>query len=193
MNKSIVYMAAGNSRRFGSNKLLHIYDGKPLYRHGLDMLISFCSHRTDCSLIVVSQYQEILRYSELKDVWTVYSHDSKKGVSFTIRAAIESLEMISEEDFIVFVVADQPYLSEKTMEKILEQVDRGVETVSAAYHEKPGNPTMFSAKLIPELLGLKGDEGGRKVIKNHKCIYVEVEEEKELYDIDVKMQEEGFL
>lgn len=186
MNKYIVYMAAGNSRRFGANKLLYVYDGKPLYRHGLDMLISFCSHRTDCSLIVVSQYQEILRQAALCGISSVYSVDSKQGMSYTIKAALHEIGNIPEEDFIVFVVADQPYLSEKTMEKILEQADRGVETVSAAYHEKPGNPTMFSAKLIPELLGLKGDEGGRKVIKNHKCIYVEVEKEKELYDIDVK-------
>lgn len=186
MNKYIVYMAAGNSRRFGSNKLLHIYDGKPLYRHGLDMLIDFCNHRTDCSLTVVSQYDEILEYSKLKDVLYVFSRDSKKGVSFTIQTALQSLGTVSEEDFIVFVVADQPYLSGKTMGKILEQAYSGVEAVSAAYHGKPGNPTMFSAKLIPELLELKGDEGGRKVINNHKCIYVEVEKEKELYDIDVK-------
>ena len=35
----IIYMAAGNSRRFGSNKLLYELDGKPMYRHLLDHLI----------------------------------------------------------------------------------------------------------------------------------------------------------
>ena len=92
-------MAAGNSRRFGSNKLLHVYDGKPLYRHGLDMLISFCSHRTDCSLIVVSQYQEILRQAELCGISSVYSVDSKQGMSYTIKAALHALGNIPEEDF----------------------------------------------------------------------------------------------
>ena len=32
----IIYMAAGNSRRFGSNKLFYELDGKPMYRHLLD-------------------------------------------------------------------------------------------------------------------------------------------------------------
>ena len=34
----IIYMAAGNSRRFGSNKLFYELDGKPMYRHLLDRL-----------------------------------------------------------------------------------------------------------------------------------------------------------
>ena len=32
----IIYMAAGNSRRFGSNKLFYELDRKPMYRHLLD-------------------------------------------------------------------------------------------------------------------------------------------------------------
>lgn len=35
----IIYMAAGNSRRFGSNKLFYELYGKPMYRHLLDHLI----------------------------------------------------------------------------------------------------------------------------------------------------------
>lgn len=35
----IIYMAAGNSHRFGSNKLFYELDGKPMYRHLLDHLI----------------------------------------------------------------------------------------------------------------------------------------------------------
>lgn len=35
----IIYMAAGNSRRFGSNKLFYELDGKPMYRHLLGRLI----------------------------------------------------------------------------------------------------------------------------------------------------------
>ena len=35
----IIYMGAGNSRRFASNKLFYELDGKPMYRHLLDHLI----------------------------------------------------------------------------------------------------------------------------------------------------------
>lgn len=87
MNKHIIYLAAGNSRRFGSNKLLHITQGKPLYRHGLDMLMEFCRKHTDCTLLVVSQYEEILHQAEKCGIRAVYSPLSVKGMSYTIRAA----------------------------------------------------------------------------------------------------------
>lgn len=185
MNKYIIYLAAGNSRRFGTNKLLYNYKGKPLYRYGFDMLSDFCVRRPDCSMTVISQYQEILEQAKLRNIPAVYSPDSCKGMSYTIRTAINALGKIREDDFIIFVVADQPYLTGNTLERLLSCARPGVETVSAAYGENPGNPTMFSARLIPELLALQGDEGGRKVIRCHSCVYVKVEDEQELYDIDV--------
>ena len=59
------------------------------------------------------------------------------------------------------------------------------ETLSLCCHGIPGNPCMFHKSLIPELLQLTGDQGGRKVLKQHTCRYVEIEDEKELMDIDV--------
>ena len=34
----MIYLAAGLSSRYGSNKLLKTVDGKPMYRHLLDIL-----------------------------------------------------------------------------------------------------------------------------------------------------------
>ncbi|MBR5444492.1 MAG: NTP transferase domain-containing protein, partial [Clostridia bacterium] len=34
----ILYLAAGQSRRYGSNKLLDDWNGKPLYRWGLETI-----------------------------------------------------------------------------------------------------------------------------------------------------------
>ncbi|MGN0423328.1 MAG: NTP transferase domain-containing protein [Lachnospiraceae bacterium] len=191
MNKHIIYLAAGNSRRFGSNKLLHIFHGKPLYRYGLDMVWQFCKKRQDCSLLVITQYPEILQYARQTGISAAESPDSQKGMSYTVKRALQVLGDIAEDDFVIFVVADQPYLTEKTLERLADQAAPGIETVSAAYNSVPGNPTMFSARLVPELLELQGDEGGRKVIRRHSCIYVEAEDEKELYDIDEKGQSDS--
>lgn len=187
MNKHIIYLAAGNSRRFGSNKLLYIYEGKPLFRHGLDMLTALCRKHPDCSLTVVSRYPQILRWAEARGLCAVYSPDSVRGMSYTIKAAIRALKDLKEEDFILFVVADQPCLTERTLEKILACAGPGIQTVSAAYGGTPGNPVMFSARLAPELLALRGDEGGRKVLKKHECVYVEAENKSELFDIDTPL------
>lgn len=188
MNKHIIYLAAGNSRRFGENKLLYCFDGKPLYRYGLDMLQEVCKKREDCTLLVISQYEEILRYARDQKIMAVNSPRSKEGMSYTIKAAIRALGDIPEEDYLIFVVADQPYLKAETLEGLLDSATADAETLSLSYRGTPGNPTVFSARLIPKLLALEGDEGGRKVIRNHTCIYVEAREERELRDIDEKLK-----
>ena len=56
----ILYLAGGSGRRFGENKLLYPLDGRPLYRHGLDMLATLAKTRDDCTLAVVSRYGAVL-------------------------------------------------------------------------------------------------------------------------------------
>ena len=194
----IIYMAAGNSRRFGSNKLLHIWQGKMLYRHTLDMLSDIVSSRKinedidyDITLTVVTQYDRIIADLDgRKDINTVFCGDSRLGASYTIKAGINSLMgRLKKDDWLLFIVADQPYLSEKTILKFIEAASQDKKSedykvFSARYRAKAGNPCMFACELIPELLELSGDSGGRKVAKRHECFYIDVEDEKELFDID---------
>ena len=88
----------------------------------------------------------------------------------------------------MFVVADQPYISEDTICKFIKIVQKkcsdGYKVFSVRYGDKVGNPCMFRAELIPELLKLEGDSGGRKVAKKHDCCYIEIKNKMELYDID---------
>ena len=56
----MIYMAAGNSRRFGSNKLFYPIDGKPMYRHALERLAAICERHSDWEIVLVSQYEELL-------------------------------------------------------------------------------------------------------------------------------------
>ena len=39
MKIALIMLAAGNSRRFGRNKLLYEIEGKPMYRHILEKLM----------------------------------------------------------------------------------------------------------------------------------------------------------
>lgn len=184
MNKHIIYLAAGNSSRFGANKLLQSFHGKELFRHGMDMLSSLCRRREDCSLTVISRYPEILRQARERQIRAVCSPDSGRGMSFTIKAAIRALGNVPGEDFLIFVTADQPYLREETVERLAELAGKEVWTASVTAKGSPGSPVMFSARLIPELLRLRGDEGGRKITGKYPCVWIDVEDEKELRDID---------
>lgn len=221
----VIYMAAGNSHRFGNNKLLYLYEGKPLYRHGLELLLKLKQEMGEkLTVTVVTQYAEILE--EVQDIFercgmagmqAVFCEESRLGASYTIRAGIEAVisqdpvsgqpkegqSMIGEKDYLMFMVADQPHLTLDSVRKLVEaavsceqsafsgplaeECSRW-ETLSLRCGGIPGNPCMFRADLIPELMSLTGDQGGRKVLKRHYCQYVDILDKRELEDVDEMLQ-----
>ena len=206
----IIYMAAGNSRRFGSNKLFYELDGKPMYRHLLDRLVEiknrYNKSKSDSQTIditVVTRYWEILDYCAcIPDCHAVISPDSEKGISYTIKAGImavqeqKKLKKSSEvthhtaetEEYYMFAVADQPYLKSQSVIKLIDRVLKNTGGKRLAFSlrcgDAVGNPCEFNSSLVPQLLSLEGDKGGRSVAKKYDCVYVDIADERELMDID---------
>ena len=214
----IIYMAAGNSRRFGSNKLFYELDGKPMYRHLLDRLIEIKdrynnseSYNPLIDITVVTRYREILDYcSSIPDCHAVLCPDSEKGISYTIKAGIMAVQeqkkkngvrqkkqekssgmsqnSAETEEYYMFAVADQPYLKSQSVieliDKVLENTGKEQLVFSLCCGDAVGNPCVFNSSLIPQLLSLEGDKGGRSVAKRHDCVYVDIADESELMDID---------
>ena len=147
MSKHILYLAAGSGRRFGSNKLLYNWKGKSLYRYGLDMLADLVQRREDCTLTVVSSYLEIREMAAALGARVVDSPESDKGLSFTIKSAIQALDGFAPEDFLLFAVADQPWLGAGTVSRLLDAARPGLLAATAAWGDRVGNPTLFSAEL----------------------------------------------
>lgn len=205
----IIYMAAGNSRRFGSNKLFYELDGKPMYRHLLERLIEIKdrynklkkagkktknaeSNNPVIDITVVTRYWEILDYcSSIPDCHAVLSPDSEKGIAYTIKAgimAVQEQKKTGMQDYYMFAVADQPYLKSQSMIKLIDKVleNKGNKRLvfSLRCENAVGNPCVFHSSLIPQLLSLEGDKGGRSVAKKYDCVYVDIADERELMDID---------
>ena len=208
MKYSLIYLAAGNSRRFGKNKLLVEWNGRPLYEYGLNTLKEAVKDRTDSEILLVSQYPNILQAHP--EVVCVYSPKSTEGLSWSIRAGIECVlgrEQKREQQqecrrlpdwqegdhWLLFLTADQPLVEKETIQNLLLQADNAEQLTSgktriirARHAGKEGSPVLFHASLIPELQQLSGDEGGRSVIRAHrdKIAFVDVEEERQMADVD---------
>ena len=208
MKYSLIYLAAGNSRRFGKNKLLVEWNGRPLYEYGLNTLKETVKDRTDSEILLVSQYPNILQAHP--EVVCVYSPKSTEGLSWSIRAGIECVlgrEQKREQQqecrrlpdwqegdhWLLFLTADQPLVEKETIQNLLLQADNAERLTSgktriirARYAGKEGSPVLFHASLIPELQQLSGDEGGRSVIRAHReeMAFVDAAEERQMADVD---------
>ena len=166
MKISLIYLAAGNSRRFGSNKLLYSLQGKPMYLHLLERLVRICARHSRWNVIVVTQYPEIMEVVKRFSIQGVFSGESRKGASWSVRAGLMAAEEQGDVEACVFFVADQPYFSEESAEQFLEYMERGRERLGCVCCKgQSGSPVWFAREYFAKLMQLEGDQGGRKVLK----------------------------
>lgn len=176
-----IVMAAGNARRFGSNKLLAEIAGKSLIQWALEAVPRDRLY----TMAVVSQYPEVLSLAERLGFTAVENGRPDLGVSRTIRLGLEALPPC---DGVLFQVADQPGLRRETAAALVDLWQRHPSRIAALGHGGVrGNPCLFPARFFPELLALEGDTGGSAVIRRHPEALMLLEaEEEELRDVDTK-------
>ena len=169
MKTYIIYLAAGNSRRFKEDKLHAFFKEKELYLYGIDTLKQLLKHRNDIEIIIVSNTIDI----QEKYIHSYKSPLSERGISYSIKAALDHIDQ--QDDYqMLFMVADQPYLSYQTLNKMIDTFNQSSYSIcSLIFKER-------------ELYSLKEDQGGRKIVNKYpqECFYFRIENEKELYDID---------
>lgn len=184
MKVSLIYLAAGNSRRFGANKLWYPLLGKPLYRHLLERLAEICERHEEWELVVVTRYERIFKELETFPARRVFSEESVQGISRSIRAGLQAAP---DADAWSFFTADQPYLTAESAEGFLTAMEReACELGCVAFGSRPGNPAWFAKSFRSELLSLEGDKGGRQILKKHpdRVRYYQILDERELDDLD---------
>ena len=208
MKIAMIMLAAGNSRRFGANKLLYEIDGIPMYRHVLEQLDdtkkkieNIYSEYSDivqlnnlyrnnitakiiCNIIVITQYDAIAEAAKTKEIQVLYNPHPEDGISSSVKIGLNAS---LDADAVLFTVSDQPWLTSETICELIHvflNTSKGIACVSC--QGKMGNPCIFDRKYYNELLSLEGDKGGKKVIMKHlddTQIY-EIEAGRELEDID---------
>lgn len=186
MNITAIIMAAGSSKRLGSNKLFLTYKGQTLLQHTLQVVRQAGFWQT---LVVLSPQNAALANLS-KEVPFVINTEYAKGQSASVKLGVEH----ATGDAYVFFTADQPYLDVKSIWQITEKATEKT-IVVPAIKGRQGSPVCFGRLFRQELLGLQGDEGGRPVKKNHPeaCVLVEIENQKLFYDIDTPRDYENLL
>lgn len=183
MKINLILLASGNSKRFNGNKLLTKFNHKPLYMCTLDKIKSI---RGLNKVIVVTQYEEIKSKSIELGFDVVLNKDSELGISNSI---ILGIDRDKYADGYMFMVCDQPFIKIESINKLIEEFNTGDKGIcSIGFKDRLGNPNIFSRKYLGDLLSLKGDVGGKHILKKHigDLKVIEVQEEIELIDIDTR-------
>ena len=189
MKLGLIMLAAGNSRRFGSNKLLYTIEGEPMYRHILSELMKvrkvLKEQGHSCEITVVTQYDEIAAETEKCGAQVLYNLHPDEGISSSLKIG---LRRNREMDACLFTVADQPWLRGETILALVGVFLReGKGIACVEYEGKLGNPWVFSERYDGELMGLEGDVGGKRVVVRNRGegAIMRVVDGMEVMDVDV--------
>ena len=174
-----VIMASGLGKRFGGNKLMADFHGKPMIRQALDATEGLFTRR-----VVVTRHESVAELCREQNVEVVL-HDLPNR-NDTVRLGLEAL---GDLDCCMFLPGDQPLLRRETAAKLLQNWQQHPDSIIRPIHEDTeGSPVVFPSWAFPELKNLPEGKGGNVVIKNHphEVIRVSVSDPFELADVDTR-------
>lgn len=190
MKIGLVMLAAGYSRRFGGNKLLYSMNGTPLYKNAIEKIKKIKeAYETPFSEIeifpvTVTQYEEVFEAAEKEGFLALYNEAPERGISSSLQIGLLAVQ---NTDACLFMVADQPWLKAETVVELIQCfVDGKAGIACIACDGKTGNPCLFHRTYYEELMSLRGDTGGKKIIRAHEedVFVLEIKNAQELVDID---------
>jgi len=154
-----ILLAAGQSRRFGSNKLLYpVIDNTPMLMVTAKKLVSVLSE----TICVINQ--EMTPYTnelELLGMQVIINEHAHCGIGSSISCSIAASQAASGW---LITLADMPYIEINTIEILANKIKDGAEIVAPVYEHQRGHPVGFNQRFKDELMALNDDVGARHVI-----------------------------
>ena len=155
----LILLAAGASRRFGSQKLLAPFGGKPLYQWAFAAAQE--AHQScGCRVLTVTRaglLDEAARQAGFETVLVKPGLGQSDSVKAGVRAARPGANL-------AFFVCDAPHFPGKELARFLLAFEAsGAKLGRVTDGERFGSPCAFSTALRPQLLALSGDQGGRSL------------------------------
>ncbi len=179
---SAILLAAGESKRLRMPKLLLPFGKSTILEQTIDNLLN---SRVD-EVIVVLGYraEEMMRKLANRPVKIAINPIYHQGMSTSI---VKGLSLVNNRaQTIMVALADQPLINSQTINRLIEEslgYDKGI--VIPTYQAERGHPVIFASEYKEELLGLKGDIGGRQTIKEHPNDTLEVIADSKAITMDI--------
>ncbi len=157
-----ILLAAGASRRFGSDKLLHPLAGNtPVAAAALAHLRAAVPHVIAVVRPGAAQLANLLSEN---GATVILCADADEGMGTSLAAAVGASGEVAGW---VIALADMPYIRPETIAKIADALAAGAAIAAPAYRGERGHPVGLAARFRPQLQALRGDRGARSLIEEN--------------------------
>jgi molybdenum cofactor cytidylyltransferase len=188
-----ILLAAGYSKRFGSNKLLHpLPAGSP--DAGTPIALAAARHFVEAlpeSVAVIRpRAQRVGKMLREAGCNTVVCKNAAEGMGVSLA---EGVRASADAHGWVVALADMPYIKPETARIIARALSEGAAIAAPSYRGERGHPVGFARRFLDDLTGLRGDAGARDILRAHPdwITLYEVDDPGVLRDIDEPSDLEG--
>jgi molybdenum cofactor cytidylyltransferase len=155
-------LAAGSSRRFGSNKLLHpLANNIPMAVQAARNLLGAIP---TCIAVVRPEDHELKHALAALPLQVIDNPRHAEGMSGSLVCGVRASR---DATGWVVALADMPYIPVSVIKQIAQQLNNGAAIVAPMYQGQRGHPVGFAARFREELLQLQGDNGARSLLHRH--------------------------
>jgi molybdenum cofactor cytidylyltransferase len=155
-----IILAAGAASRFGSNKLVADYQGKPLITHAHAAAQALSPAR----IIVVSGagHAQLHNHPALANVELHYCSDWQKGMGHSLAFGVSQL---NNNNAVMILLGDQPRISAQDLGKLFRLWQSSPEQIACAnFSDTLGVPAIFPASFKAQLRECSGDRGAKSLL-----------------------------
>lgn len=179
-----ILLAAGQSRRFGSNKLLHPVNGTPMLFAAARKLVAVLPR---CLVVISHGLQDYRPQLQQLGLEVVVNQESELGMGSSIACGVAAS---ADASGWLIALADMPYIHEDTVRSVARRLQAGAAIVAPRFAGQRGHPVAFSRDFKEELLVLDNDAGARSILECHhdSLVVIETDDEGVVVDIDRREQ-----
>ena len=179
---SAILLAAGESKRMGNPKQLLPLGKSTILEQTIDNLLN--SKVSEVIVVVGHRADEMIKVIARRPVKIGVNPLYSQGMSTSIATGLKMIDDSARA--ILLALADQPFIDSKTTNRLVDAFlnhNKGI--VFPTYQGRRGHPIIFAVQYKEELSGLKGDVGGKEIIKQHPNDTLEVAVDSKSINIDI--------
>ena len=175
-------LAAGRAERFGGNKLLEPFDGKPLLCHALAAAQKVCPGRVH--LVAGHDAARLTAVAGPHADRVIVNPDPSRGLASSIGCGMTAAGNTDAEAVIV-MLADQPLIDAAHLCALIDRWRAGDgDCVATGFTGIAGPPALFARPLFKRLSELTGDRGARELLNGGEIEVLVVPNDAAAVDID---------
>jgi molybdenum cofactor cytidylyltransferase len=156
-------LAAGRSTRMGGlNKLTADVGGRPLLLHAVSAVLA--SRARPVVAVVGHQAEAVREVVQGLEVAVVDNPHHAAGLSSSLKTGLRALPGTCEG--VVILLGDMPHITADHIDRLIAAFAPGA-IVVPTHRGRRGNPVLWPAALLGEMLQLEGDVGAKRLIGAH--------------------------